>query len=81
MPGDEAFWLAAGSEFRAACQSRYVDCEGLSTFREDWPATRSTYQRSGIIGPDVPIEEVEGLLERLVALYLDHGIVPFSFPY
>ncbi len=42
-PGDDAFWKGVGEEFRRACLSRYVDCEGPATFRQNLPVTEQTY--------------------------------------
>lgn len=44
----EAFWRQAADEFRLACASRYIDCAGPETFRENWPATRLVYERTPI---------------------------------
>jgi hypothetical protein len=39
-PSDAEFWAQAGREFKLACESRLVDCQGLESFMEDWPLAR-----------------------------------------
>jgi hypothetical protein len=40
------FWQRVGQEFQMACQSRFIDCVGLATFREQWDVTRKTYEEA-----------------------------------
>jgi len=42
------FWRMAGEEFYAACRSRYIDCQGLTTFQEQWTVTQKTYAEATI---------------------------------
>jgi hypothetical protein len=76
---DAAFWRAVGQEFLLACRSRYVDCAGLETFREQWPVTQQAYDEAAI-PKDVPLAEAEATLEAVVALFIRDGIIPFAFP-
>ena len=80
LPGEAAFWESAGREFHIACESRYVDCIGLGSFREQWDVTRKTYESSGAVGRDIPFEEVEATLRHIVTFLEEHGVVPFEFP-
>ena len=41
---DHNFWKSAGQEFRLACESRFVDCDGAVTFKEQWDSTRQAYE-------------------------------------
>jgi hypothetical protein len=81
--GAQAFWKSAAQEFRLACESRFVDCEGLPTFHEGWEMTRSNYAkavRDGVLPNDVGFSEVETVLEQTVGLFEKHGVIPCSFP-
>jgi hypothetical protein len=73
------FWCLVGQEFRVACRSRFIDCQGLPTFQEQWAVTRRTYEEA-TIPKDIPFEEAEATLVGVVAFLEARGIVPFSFP-
>ena len=73
------FWRLAGKEFRVACQSRYIDCQGLTTFQEQWAVTRKTYEET-TIPKDISFEEAEATLLAVVNFLETQGIVPFTFP-
>jgi len=73
------FWRAVGQEFRVACQSRYIDCLGLTTFQEQWEVTRQTYQQA-TIPRDVPFDEAEVTLQAIVELFEEDKVIPFVFP-
>jgi hypothetical protein len=68
-----------GQEFRVACQSRYIDCQGLATFQEHWAVTRETYE-GATIPKDIPFEEADATLVGVVGFLKAQGIVPFTFP-
>ena len=73
------FWRLAGEEFRVACQSRYIDCHGLTTFQEQWAVTQKTYEEA-TIPKDISFEEAEATLVAVVSFLETRGIVPFTFP-
>jgi hypothetical protein len=73
------FWRLVGQEFRLACRSRYIDCQGLGTFQEQWAVTRKTYEEA-TIPKDISFEEAETTLVAVVCFLEVQGIVPFSFP-
>lgn len=73
------FWRLAGEEFRVACRSRYIDCQGLTTFQEQWAVTRQTYEQA-TIPRDIPFEEAEATLVAVVRFLEMQGFVPFTFP-
>lgn len=73
------FWRLAGEEFRVACRSRYIDCQGLTTFQQQWDVTRKTYEEA-TIPKDISFEEAEATLVALVSFLEAQGIVPFNFP-
>jgi hypothetical protein len=76
---DYAFWLAVGQEFRRACQSRFVDCAGMSTFQENWDLTRQSYS-AATIPKDVPFQEAETTLTEIMEFLEKHRFLPFAFP-
>jgi hypothetical protein len=42
---DLAFWGKVSEEFKLACESRYVDCNGPATFLQDWAQVRLRYEQ------------------------------------
>jgi hypothetical protein len=73
------FWRMAGEEFYAACRSRYIDCNGLATFQEQWSVTQKTYAEA-TIPKDISFDEAEATLGAVVSFLETQQIVPFSFP-
>jgi Nucleotidyl transferase AbiEii toxin, Type IV TA system len=73
------FWRQVGQEFRVACRSRYIDCQGLATFQEQWAVTRKTYQEA-TIPKDISFEVAEATLAAVVNFLEAQGFVPFTFP-
>jgi hypothetical protein len=76
---DEAFWGLVGREFRLACQSRYIDCDGMPTFQQQWEVTRTTYEQA-TIPRDIPFAEAEATLAEVVEFWRGQGFIPFAFP-
>jgi hypothetical protein len=77
---DRAFWNIAGSEFKLACESRFVDCSGVDSFREGWSETSELYKKSPAIPMDIPFEEVTASISAISNYWKETGIIPFSFP-
>ena len=73
------FWRRAGEEFQIACRSRYIDCLGLVSFREQWTVTRKTYDEA-TIPKTISFEEAEATLEGIVRFLEERAMVPFTFP-
>ena len=73
------FWRLAGEELRVACRSRYIDCQGLTTFQEQWAVTRKTYEEA-TIPKDISFAEAEATRLAFVRFLEAQGIVPFTFP-
>jgi hypothetical protein len=74
------FWTIAGEEFRLACESRYLDCSGLDSFKEGWAETRIQFERSSVIPKDCPFEEVEATIIATTEFWRGGGLLPFAFP-
>lgn len=77
---DEEFWVSVGAEFRMACESRYIDCAGLSTFEEQLEVTSAAYQADVSIPKGVSFEEAWAALVSVVRFFERTGVVPFVFP-
>ena len=77
---DQEFWRKAAEDFRLACASRYIDCNGLDTFRQNWPATQQAFNSDPTLPKDVTIAEVEAMLTAIVEFLLRENVLPLSFP-
>lgn len=77
---DRRFWTTAGNEFRLACKSRGIDCNGPESFLEDWTETKEYYQKAPIIPKDIPFHDVEETVASISSYWVEVGIIPFSFP-
>jgi hypothetical protein len=73
------FWQPAAEEFYVACRSRYIDCQGLTTFQEQWAVTRKTYEEA-TIPKDISFGEAESTLAAVVDFLEVQKVLPFSFP-
>lgn len=52
LPQNVEFWTVAASEFEICCQARYVDCNGLDSFRENLDQAQFQYQNERVIPSD-----------------------------
>jgi len=77
---DAAFWDAVAVEFRLACESRAVDCAGLTTFAEQLGVTRATFDGDATIPKTWPFDELWQGLTQIVGFLERTNVVPFSFP-
>jgi hypothetical protein len=69
----------AGEEFYAACRSRYIGCQGLTTFQDQWTVTQKTYAEA-TSPKDISFDEAEATLGAGVSFLETQRIVPFTFP-
>lgn len=76
---DTEFWSCAAEEFKLACSSRYIDCEGLGTFAETIEVTRSTYE-SDPIPKDVSFDSAWQCIESIVNYWNTLGLFPIDNP-
>ncbi len=79
-PEEEVFWRQAGTEFRVACESRYIDCDGISTFEQHLDVTRQSYETSPTLPKDIPFDEAWAAIRSVVAQFEAWKILPFEFP-
>ena len=75
-----AFWRQAAEEFRLTCASRYIDCAGPETFRENWPATRLAYETDTNLAKNVLFAEAERTLDEVTAFFASLNLFPLQFP-
>lgn len=76
---NRTFWKKAGEEFSVACESRYVDCEGLQTFMENWDVTSRLFSDDPIIPDDISITEVENTLIAITDYWESLKLFPLKF--
>lgn len=74
------FWKVAGDEFRLACKSRLVDCQGMKSFKEGWLSARVSFDSDPRLPKDIKFAEVEESLSEIVAYWEGMDILPFTFP-
>lgn len=72
------FWIAAGHEFKLACESRLVACRGLASFMENWAQARQRYEADRSLA-GVPFDEAEASLNTVVGLLEQQGLFPLEF--
>lgn len=77
---EEAFWRRAGAEFRVACESRYVDCGGISTFEQHLDVIQQMYETSPTLPKDISFDEAWGVVRVVVGRFEAWDVVPFTFP-
>lgn len=76
---DLEFWRAVAVEFRLACASRLVDCEGLSTFRQEWTQARATYEADATLSA-ISFTEAEAALVAIATFLNQERVFPLHFP-
>lgn len=74
------FWNKVGKDFRLACESRYIDCDGLDAFQENWAFTKQSYDADRTLPADVPFEKAAAALVNIVKYFFRAHIIPFAFP-
>lgn len=77
---DEEFWRKVGHEFRAACESRGVDCAGWSSFAATEDGVRESYRRETILPKKVTFEDAWEKLRTVIDFMERNGVAPFEFP-
>ena len=76
--GETIFWRQVADEFRLACESRYVDCEGPETFRQAWPATQAAYESEATLNA-VSWADAERALAEILDHFSQREVFPLSF--
>ena len=76
---NELFWELTGGEFKLACESRFIDCQGVETFQENWKITEEHYEADQTLPKDVKFDEVERMISTINDFFTLKGITPFSF--
>lgn len=73
------FWEEVAVDFKLACQYRFVDCEGLSTFQDNWDMTKTEYRRDAKLN-SVHLDEAEAALRSVTRVLSALKIFPLFFP-
>lgn len=76
---DEEFWKSAAHEFRLACESRHVDCDGPDAFHQSWSRTKAVYESEAQLVA-IPWQEADEALGAILALFQSFGVFPLYFP-
>jgi len=77
---EHEFWSRVGDEFRLACESRFVDCQGLATFEQDLATTQSAYEKDSTLPSDIPFSDAWQVIRSLAEFLESNGFTPFEFP-
>jgi hypothetical protein len=75
---DGGFWEAVAEEFKLACASRFVDCAGPETFKQDWPQARLRYEQDRSL-QRIPFAEAESALEFILRFFETIHTFPLNF--
>lgn len=75
-----SFWANAGEEFRLACESRFIDCQGIEAFAEDIDISHATFISDENIPNDVDFNDAWGAVEAIVEFWIKLDVLPFIFP-
>ncbi|MBI2919539.1 MAG: nucleotidyl transferase AbiEii/AbiGii toxin family protein [Planctomycetes bacterium] len=73
------FWEVVASEFRIACESRFVDCEGMESFEGDRQTIQVLYETDPKLS-EIPFSRAWSALETIVRDMETRGAVPIRFP-
>lgn len=73
------FWDQAAAEFRLACESRYVDCIGVSTFFEELEQTAQTYHSDPTL-EGIAWENALAALTVIVESFENDDVFPLDNP-
>jgi len=76
---DTLFWQRAAKEFKLACESRRVDCDGPATFKQEWDQARIRYEQDQHLST-VPFCEAEAALDEVLAALSQMSIFPMHYP-
>ena len=76
----DIFWNKVGEEFLRACQSRYIDCEGIKTFAKEMTVTEETFNSEPSIPKDISFNDVWNALTDIIEKFERTKITPFNYP-
>lgn len=76
---DTLFWQRAAKEFKLACESRRVDCDGPATFKQEWAQARIRYEQDQHLST-IPFPAAEAALDEVLAGLSQMRVFPMHFP-
>lgn len=68
------------SEFRIACETRFVDCEGWNSFQRHEGDLRNLYCADPTLPDDIPFDSAWDVLKRVGEAFAAGGVFPLVFP-
>lgn len=74
------FWRGVGDEFVSACESRFVDCDGMSSFEDALAETREAYAKDRTVPDDVPFDVAWRCVSDIVGVLGQQGRFPLEYP-
>ncbi len=76
------FWKIAGEQFNLACETRYVDCNGLKTFTDTWDIAKNAYESEATLhtGELISWNEARQSIEDLICFFETQGLFPIDVP-
>jgi len=77
---NESFWLRVGEEFRLASASRFIDCQGIESFQQEWENTRKLYEEDPTLPKDILFDEIEKVVMAVSSFFTERALIPFYNP-
>jgi len=79
IPQNDEFWRVAAAEFRLCCETRYVDCSGIESFRESLELAKSNYQSESVIPKDLDFNQAWNSIEQVLSFFQEILNFPWIF--
>lgn len=73
------FWNKVAAEFRTACESRFVDCDGWATFSAVTDIAHGNYDKDPTLPKALPFESAWPAVQTIVQHLERTGTTPFAF--
>jgi hypothetical protein len=73
------FWNKVAAEFRTACESRFVDCDGWATFSAVTDIAHGNYDKDPTLPKALPFESAWPAVHAIVQHFERTGTTPFAF--
>jgi hypothetical protein len=77
---NEVLWRRVGVQFKLACEYKFVDCAGASTFIATWQFAEPLYREDPTLPKNIPWEEAAHAVETAAAFFEQIGVLPFEYP-
>lgn len=74
---DIRFWNIAGKEFKVACSSRYIDCQGITSFQQNISKAKMLYQGDKTIPKDISCDQAFNNLNKVIETWEKSELLNF----